>query len=89
MTRDARFYFANLGADVARCLRAAEDGNEKRYADSLDRAYHTLNYLRNHPEAHEEGLLLLRGLAFAKGDADSRRNFSNVLDRLIAQIQFA
>ena len=88
MTRDARFYFANLGADVARCLRAAEDGNEKRYADSLDRAYGTLNYLRNRPEAREEGLLLLRGLAFVKNDSVLRQNFSQVLDQLIAQIQF-
>lgn len=64
MKLDARFYFANLGADVARCIAAAEIDDETRYQDSLDRAYHTLTYLRtaNRPEAYEEGMLLLRGL---------------------------
>ena len=84
MTRATGFYFANLGADVERCLRAADDGDEKRYADSLSRAYRTLNYLRSRPEAYEEGLLLLRGLAFAKNEAGSRRVFGRLLDGLIS-----
>ena len=87
MTRDAKFYFANLGADVSRCLRAADDGNEDRYNDSLDRAYHTLDYLRNRPEVHEEGLLLLRGLAFAKDSKNSRNSFRNSLNKYIATLR--
>lgn len=55
MKMDARFYFANLGADVARCVAAAQKGNEQRYKDSLDRGYRTLDFLRRaqRPEAYE------------------------------------
>jgi hypothetical protein len=68
MKRDARFYFANLGADVARCISAGVSGDEARYLDSLDRAYQTLAHLRaaGRPEAYEEGTLLLRGLEYSK-----------------------
>lgn len=68
MNKDARFYFANLGADVARCIKAAQIGNEKRYDESLNRARMTLRRLRDtqRPEAYEEGLLLLRGLSLAR-----------------------
>ena len=45
MTRDAAFYFANLGADVARCVSAAKQGDEIRYNDSLSRAHRTLEQL--------------------------------------------
>lgn len=66
MKKDERFYFANLGADVARCVKAAKQGDDKRYEDSLSRARTTLSYLRSRPEAYEEGLLLLRALDMAR-----------------------
>ncbi len=68
--KSTKFYFANLGADVARCIRAAKDNNELRYERSLARAYQTLDYLhkaRCHT-SYEEGLLMLRGLALARAD---------------------
>ncbi|MEK7627792.1 MAG: hypothetical protein AAB421_00030 [Patescibacteria group bacterium] len=70
MKRDARFYFANLGADVMRCINAVEIGDEIRYKNSLARAYRTLSFMRGAqcPEAHEEGLLLLRGVQLGKED---------------------
>ena len=68
MNKDARFYFANLGADIARCITAAHSGNAQRYTDSFNRAMKTLSYLRasHRPEAYEEGLLLVRGLEYAR-----------------------
>lgn len=65
---DAKFYFANLGADVTRCVSALQSGNLARYEDSLARARKTLSRLRgaNRPEAYEEGLLLLSGLEYAR-----------------------
>ena len=77
---DAKFYFANLGADVARCIKAAEAGDEKRYEDSLERARKTLAHLRtaNRPEAYEEGLLLLSGLEYARKDGTLASFQSNV-----------
>ena len=68
---NARFYFANLGADVARCVKALETGDDARYAQSLARARHTLTYLRaaRRPEAYEEGLLLVYALVLARKDA--------------------
>ena len=70
MKKDARFYFANLGADVARCVQAAQNTDTKRYDDALNRARRTLGFLReaSRPEAYEEGLLLLRGLEYARRD---------------------
>ncbi|HEY4501105.1 MAG TPA: hypothetical protein VJI70_02455 [Candidatus Paceibacterota bacterium] len=44
-TRDAAFYFANLGADVSRCITASKQGDMARYEDSLSRAYRTLEDL--------------------------------------------
>jgi len=63
----ARFYFANLCADVSRFLKARAERNETRAQDALSRAYRTLSFLRNagRPEAYEEGLLLLRGAVLA------------------------
>ena len=86
MTRDAAFYFANLGADVSRCITAAKQGNEARYDDSLARAYRTLAELRKakRPEAYEEGLLMLRGLALARAAPDTLASFQTALDPLIA-----
>ena len=86
MTRDAAFYFANLGADVSRCIRAATQGNETRYEDSLARAYRTLEKLHKtaRPEAYEEGLLMLRGLKFARVAPEPLATFQSSLNSLIA-----
>ena len=86
MTRDAAFYFANLGADVSRCVRAAKEGNEVRYEDSLARAYRTLEELHktSRPEAYEEGLLMLRGLALARKAPETLATFQRSLDSLIS-----
>ncbi len=77
---DAKFYFANLGADVTRCIKAAERGDEGRYEDSLERAHKTLAHLRasHRPEAYEEGLLLLSGLEYARKDGTLELFQSNV-----------
>lgn len=86
MNKDARFYFANLGADVARCVSAAEKGNTERYEDSLERAHLTLDFLRNanRPEAYEEGLLLLRALEYAR-EGGTLSEFDDSLNELIAE----
>ncbi|OGG78123.1 hypothetical protein A3A36_01150 [Candidatus Kaiserbacteria bacterium RIFCSPLOWO2_01_FULL_52_12b] len=86
MIRDATFYFANLGADVSRCITAAKEGNETRYEDSLSRAHRTLELLHNtkRPEAYEEGLLMLRGLALARETPESLASFQTSLDSLIS-----
>lgn len=86
MTHNAAFYFANLGADVSRCVTAAREGNENRYNDSLDCAYSTLRHLRKakHPEAYEEALLMLRGLAFARRTPEALLSYQSALNSLIA-----
>ena len=86
MTRNAAFYFANLGADVSRCITASREGNEARYEDSLSRAYRTLEDLHKalRPEAYEEGLLMLRGLALARRTPESLVSFQTSLDSLIS-----
>ena len=86
MTHTAAFYFANLGADVSRCVSAAKQGNESRYEDSLLRAYHTLEELRKaaRPEAYEEGLLMLRGLALARVTPETLASFQSSLNSLIS-----
>jgi|GEM_PF-1654495 len=83
--RDAIFYFANLGADVTRCISAAKQRDESRYEDSLSRAYRTLEDLHKtaRPEAYEEGLLMLRGLALARTTPESLTSFQSALDLLI------
>lgn len=85
MTRDASFYFANLGADVSRCVRALESGDEARYQDSLARAQKTCAALRGakRPEAYEESLLLLRGLELARRSPSSLTAFNHALTSLI------
>ncbi len=85
MNKDARFYFANLGADVARCIKAAQANNEERYENSLVRAQTTLAHLRHahRPEAYEEGLLLLRGLEYARQE-NGLRAFEAQLTNLIS-----
>lgn len=82
---DAAFYFANLGADVTRCVSAARQGNEERYNDSLARAYQTLELLHKTKrlEAYEEGLFMLRGLEFARTAPESLAAFQISLDSLI------
>lgn len=85
MTRDASFYFANLGADVTRCVSAARRGDTVRYDDSLVRAYRTLEDLHKtaRPEAYEEGLLMLRGLALARATPEALSSFQLALDSLV------
>ena len=85
MTRGATFYFANLGADVSRCITASRQGDEARYEDSLSRAYRTLEDLHKagRPEAYEEGLLMLRGLALARATPETLESFQISLDSLI------
>ncbi|KKW20056.1 MAG: hypothetical protein UY63_C0002G0015 [Parcubacteria group bacterium GW2011_GWA2_51_10] len=86
MTPDrASFYFANLGADIIRCALALESGNIKNYEASRERAWKTLSRLEkeNHPEAYEEGLLMLRGLLYAHASQELSRFRRNV-DDLIA-----
>ena len=84
--RNAAFYFANLGADISRCITAARQGNEARYDDSLVRAYQTLELLHKtaRPEAYEEGLLMLRGLAFARATPEALASFQSALDSLMS-----
>lgn len=85
MTRGAAFYFANLGADVARCIRATELHDEAQYQESLERAYHTVSFIRaaERPEAYEEALLMLRGLALARGTPEELASFQSALNPLI------
>ncbi len=86
MMRDARFYFANLGADASRCMSAMREGDEERYQDSLERGYQTLDYLQHseRPEAYEEGLLMLRGVALAHEDPALRAGLERDLPALIS-----
>lgn len=86
MTRDAAFYFANLGSDISRCISAAKQGNEARYDDSLARAYRTLEELHKTArlEAYEEGLLMLRGLALSRATPETLASFQSSLDSLIS-----
>jgi len=83
----AQFYFGNLGADVMRCALAATGGDEKKYEDSFARAQKTLSFLRavGRPEAYEEGLLLLRGLVYAREDG-TLDVFSRDLNKMISVI---
>lgn len=63
-----RLLFANLCADVARCVKAAQQGDEAHYQDSLRRGYKTAQVVHNTGDmsAFEESLLLLRGLEHAR-----------------------
>lgn len=85
MTRSAAFYFANLGADVARGASAIRHGDNVRYDDALSRAYRTLEELRrtSRPEAYEEGLLMLRGLTLARATPGALASFQSSLDSII------
>jgi len=76
----AQFYFANLGADVMRCVSAAKRDDSGRYDSSLARARKTLSFLHKsgRSEAYEEGLLLLRALEYAEK--------SNMLDEFSADV---
>ena len=86
MKKDARFYFANLGVDVGRCVSALQKGNNERYEEHLAEAYRTLEFLRQaqRPEAYEEGSLLLRGLEYAREDG-RLSEFNHQLNELIAE----
>jgi len=84
MKRDAVFYFANLGADVTRCVNAAKQGGGVRYENALSCAYRTLDELRKagHPEAYEEALLMLRGLDLARAAPETLASFQSAIDAL-------
>jgi len=84
-----KFYFANLGADVMRCIRAAKDNDIDRYNASVARAYGTLDYIHKAKNflLYEEGLLLMRGLALAKAD-DRLDIFSTRLNTMIGNLRF-
>ena len=84
MKRDAAFYFANLGADISRCVSAAQVNDNESYDDSIDAAYHTLAHITDRPEAYEEGLLLLRALEYARRD-HALPIFSKNLNALIEE----
>ena len=83
MERNARFYFANLCADVIRCIAAAEKADDVRYRASLERAWKTIDHIRSshRPEAYEEALLLLRALELRResGNMNVLRNYVNAL----------
>ena len=85
MNRDARFYFANLGADIARCISAERAHDVARYQRSSERARATIVHLRSTGQqgAYEESLLLLRALAYARerGRLDV---FESQLNKIIA-----
>ena len=68
MKKSAQFYFANLGADVVRCVVAAEAGDEGRYESSLERARRTLAHLHDtrRLEAYEEGVRMIQALEYAR-----------------------
>ena len=89
--KQAQFYFANLGADILRCARAAETGQEKEYASSLERARKTLRLIEkeNRPEAYEEGLLLLRALEYARATSTLpafRENLNATIEPFAARL---
>ena len=84
MKRGAAFYFANFGADISRCVAAAREHDTVAYDDSIDAAYRTLSYITDRPEAYEEGLLLLRGLEYARED-NRLSEFNDQLNELIAE----
>jgi hypothetical protein len=86
ISQNARFYFANLSADVARCISADENKDKVRFENSLERARNTLEFLHStkRHEAYEEGLLLLRALIFAR-EEDKLIKFRNNLNELTAQ----
>lgn len=83
MKKDARFYFANLTADIARCAHALATGDQERYVRSRILAYATLEYLRQakRPEAFEEGILLFHGLHHAR-ELGTLGPFSDYVARL-------
>ncbi|MDO8522478.1 MAG: hypothetical protein Q7S08_04330 [bacterium] len=85
MKKDARYYFANLGADVMRCILASESQDNQRYESSLVRARKTLGAMRSthRPEAYEEGLLLMRAMEYARVSGHTQKLKDN-LNSLIA-----
>lgn len=90
----AGFYFANLGADVLRSALAAENSREAEYELSLERVYRTLRLIEkeNRPEAFEEGLLLLRGLEYAREAgalAEFRENVNELIEPFAARLGFS
>ncbi len=86
MKKDARFYFANLGVDVGRCLSATEKHDEEKYDLYLEMMHRTLGYLRdaNDPAIYERGLQLIRDFEQARED-NKLSEFNDSLKELIAE----
>lgn len=63
-----KLLFANLCADVSRCIKAAQHNDDQQYADSLARGYKTAEAVHKTGNigAYEESLLFLRGLEHAR-----------------------
>lgn len=82
--RSAQFYFSNLGADIMRCISAAQARDRNRYAESYKRAENTLAQLRSagRPEAYAEGKLALLGLDIAC-ESDTLDRYKEQLNRII------
>ena len=78
MNRDATFYFANLGADIVRCVHASDD--PARYEAAFGRASRTLDELKRsgRAAAYEEGLLLTSALEYARSEGRLTRFESDV-----------
>ncbi len=76
MTRNATFYFGNLGADIIRAARATDAA----YDASMQRVARTLQLLRtcDRPEAYDEGLLMERALVLAREEGTQ-----DVLERTV------
>jgi len=81
----AQFYFANLGADVIRCVSAAKQENEDLYHESYQRAEHTLSFLKEAGDqsAYKEGMLMLNGLEVSR-QSDSLDAYATQVNNIIA-----
>jgi hypothetical protein len=68
MTNGPLFFFANLGSDIARCIKAIETNDPDEYEVSIERAYRTIEHISasDRPEAVEEARLLILALSCAR-----------------------
>lgn len=82
-----KFYFANLGADIARCISALHNNNIDRYNQTFHHAQQTLKKLsvNKNSSAYKEGVLLLEGFNLAR-EKDMLPLFNKRLNVLIAQV---
>jgi hypothetical protein len=88
ISHDAKFYFANLGADILRSSVAHD--NTSRYESSKERVWRTLSLLRQtgRVEAYEEGLLLTRALEYAR-ESNRLDSFRDNLNKMIEHLTFS